>query len=143
MLGMCDGLPVLEYKLKRIVTVQDFDDLVMDTYQRPYSLQQQDGCMARGTVTIDAPDPDLDDCDQAYDYETDEIPEEVNGSEMGVSFKAWLARDPEKPVGEDSSSSTIILFWERNFYPSLESVVADLSAKGLIEPGEYSIEIDW
>lgn len=39
--------------------------------------------------------------------------------------------------------SNIELFWKRNFYPCLQSVANDLHKKGLVESGEYLIEIDW
>ena len=35
------------------------------------------------------------------------------------------------------------MFWERNFYPHVEMVMNDLHAKGLVEAGEYVIDIDW
>ena len=114
----------------------DLDKCVRETYGRPYCFQQQDGCMERGTVHVTIPD-------EPYDYETAEIPEVINGEEMGVSFAAWLARDPKAPVGERTDDFGIGLFWERNFYPHLSMVLNDLHARGLIEAGEYMIVIDW
>lgn len=35
------------------------------------------------------------------------------------------------------------LWWERNFYPSVEVVANDLHARGLLPAGEYTIDIDW
>lgn len=35
---------MLKYKNVRVISVQDWDDLVEKTYGRPYNLQQQDGC---------------------------------------------------------------------------------------------------
>ena len=35
------------------------------------------------------------------------------------------------------------LFWERNFYPNLNTVINDLYKKGLIEKDDYEINIDW
>ena len=37
----------------------------------------------------------------------------------------------------------IDLWWKRNFYPDIEMVANDLHAKGLLEAGEYAIDIDW
>lgn len=124
---------------RNMIEVGDWDQLVEDTYGRPYNFQQQNDCQDRGTYTIRVPDPD------AYDFENDTIPEKVNGSEMGVSFKAWLARDPEEWGGEDKLNKkfSIQLFWERNFYPAIEVVANDLHAKGLLPEGEYIINIDW
>jgi hypothetical protein len=123
------------HKLEKVIDVQDWDDLVINTYNRPYSFQQQDGCKERQRVRITIPD-------HPYDYENDTVPEVVNGDEMGVSFKAWLERDPNKPlIGEDGFG--LSLFWERNFYPDVQMIANDLHDKGLIESCEYVIEIDW
>jgi hypothetical protein len=61
-----------------------------------------------------------------------------------VSFAAWLARDPDAPLGgERADAFGIRLFWKRNFYPSIGMVLNDLHARGLLEAGEYVIVIDW
>ena len=62
---------------------------------------------------------------------------------MGVNFKSWLKRDPKKKVGIDGSTCSIGLFWDRNFYPDIHEVANDLHKKGLIEAGDYVIDIDW
>jgi hypothetical protein len=64
---------------------------------------------------------------------------------MGVSFKAWLDRDPSKklPNREDEDNWGLDLWWDRNFYPHVSMVINDLHTKGLLEAGEYGIEIDW
>lgn len=125
---------MIKTKNVQMIDVSDFDDLVTKTYGRTYSFQQQDGCKERGTVELTVP------CDQ-NDFENDTVPEEINGDEMGVSFAAWLARDPKEWNGKERNC--IDLFWERNFYPTLESVANDLHAKGLLPAGEYVIDIDW
>ena len=33
--------------------------------------------------------------------------------------------------------------WERNFYPNIQAVANDLYKKGLLETGDYWIDIDW
>ncbi len=60
---------------------------------------------------------------------------------MGVTFAAWIERDPEQTMLHDPSNRE--LWWERNFYPSVDMIMKDLHEKGLIEAGEYAIEIDW
>ena len=117
------------------ITVQDFDELVRSTYGRPYSFQQQDGCKYRGLVAISVP---------AYpeDYENDSVPEIVNHEDMGVSFSAWLARDPEQLLPGRNKISTE-LWWHRNFYPDVSMIINDLHSKGLLSAGDYSIDIDW
>jgi hypothetical protein len=127
------------YKTQKVIDVSDWDDLVVETYKRPYSFQQQDGCKERQRVRITIPD-------HPYDFENDTVPEVVNGDEMGVSFKAWLERDPEQALNTDDEwdrTYGIGLFWERNFYPDVQMIANDLHAKGLIEAGDYVIDIDW
>ena len=127
---------MLKYTNTRTVDLGEFNNLVEETYGRTYDFQQQDGCKGRGTESFCVPmDP------TGYDYKATEIPEEINGDVMGVSFATWLARDPE-----DKAFSAVYrdsMFWERNFYPCLDMVVQDLYEKGLIEAGDYTIEIDW
>ena len=67
---------MLKVKNVQMVSVHDWDTLVEDTYGKPYSFQQQDGCKDRGTFEFKVPA-------LADDFESDTIPEEVNGEEMG------------------------------------------------------------
>ncbi len=130
---------MLKTRKEQVVSVQDWDDLVIKTYGRPYSFQQQDGCKERQRVYLTVPCP-------ADDFENDTIPEEVNGDEMGVSFKAWLTRDPKQSLNTNDKwdrEHGLSMFWERNFYPAVEMIANDLHAKGLVEAGEYTIDIDW
>lgn len=125
------------------IDVDEFDDLVKATYNRPYSYQQQDGCKDRGVDYFNLP------INLPEDFENDSIPEIINGEEMGVSFKAWLERSPDAPVKEHrhgkyiSDTEDIELFWERNFYPHVEMILSDLHSKGLLPDGELAIDIDW
>ncbi len=145
-----------------MIEVSDWDDLVKDTYGKPYKFQQQDGCQQRGVVNITIPD-------ETYEYEdemNDKIPEVINnGDEMGVKFDVWLKRDPKAPLNpskkelkecgyywgkteEDEiewkqDKGHISMFFERNFYPNLQTVANDLHKRGLIEAGDYLINIDW
>lgn len=123
----------------QVIDVSDWDDLVVKTYGRPYSFQQQDGCKPRGVKYFTVP------CDPE-DYENDTVPEEVNHCDMGVSFAAWLARDPKQKLDskdEWDRNSGLNLWWDRNFYPDVSMIVNDLHAKGLLPAGEYMIDIDW
>ena len=132
---------MLEFKTVNFVSVECLDQLICDTYGKPYRFQQQDDCKGRGVVRIEVP------VDDPYDYENDTILEVVNGDEMGVSFKAWLERDPKQilssPEGERNDLGGIELFWYRNFYPYIDMVINDLYNKGEIPEGEYMINIDW
>lgn len=127
---------MLKVKELKQISVDDWDNLVMETYGKQYSFQQQDGCKDRGVEYITVP------C-KPEDYENDTIPEVVNCEEEGVSFKAWLERDPEQPLLDRNDSFGLGLWWDRNFYPHVSMIINDLYSKGLIEAGEYEIKIDW
>lgn len=131
---------MINIKSIQSIDCQDLDELIVETYGWPFSFQQQDGCKSRGVdhITVPVSDP--------YDYKNDTIPEGVNGDEMGVSFAAWLARDPKQALVADDAwdrEHGLDLFWDRNFYPNLDMVVNDLHARGLLPAGEYQIVIDW
>lgn len=123
----------------KIIDVSDFDEFISELYGRPYSFQQQDDCKPRGveffTIPVSFPD----------DFENDTVPEEVNHPEMGVSFKAWLARDPKQKLTsrESCSDLDILLWWDGNFYPHVDQILCDLYSRGILEPGKYGINIDW
>lgn len=134
----------LGYELVRMVDVDAWDNLVEETYGITYNFQQQDGCKERGIFTFTIPS-----CDDPYIWSIgveeemyDNIPEEVNGEDMGVKFETWLARDP-KDLSSFESEWELELFYERNFYPSIYTVADDLYSKGLVEAGTYVINIDW
>ncbi len=123
-----------------MIEVSDWDSVVTKTYGRPYGFQQQDGCKSRGIHHLTVPDEDM-----VADFENNHVPEKVNHEEMGVSFSAWLKRDPKvllKGKG-DTDSYSLGLWWERNFYPDIQMVANDLHKKGLLEKGDYIINIDW
>jgi hypothetical protein len=134
------NVDMINIKTTQSINVQDWDALVEKTYKRPYSFQQQGGCQPRGVHNFTVP------CMYADDYENQSIPEEVNGDEMGVSFAAWLERDPNLPLNTENSwerSHGLSLFWERNFYPALEVLANDLHALGHLPAGDYQLVIDW
>ena len=121
---------------KKMIEVQDWDDVVKETYGKPYSFQQQDGCRSRGVFRFTVPD-------EADDFENETVLERVNGPDEGVKFSSWLARDPKTPLSEDESGWGLTLWWDRNFYPNVQMIANDLHAKGLLEAGDYTINIDW
>lgn len=124
---------MLEYRIKKIITSYDLDDLIRETYGKPYCFQQQNGCKNRGTAYITVP------VLNPFNYSNDLLDFQINGEEMGVSFKTWL----NTTVEEVNYIHRNNLWWERNFYPNLDMIVNDLYEKGLIEAGDYLIEIDW
>lgn len=129
---------MLKFKNQRVVEVQDWDDLVKSIYGRTYSYQQQDGCRDRGIVYITVPSKYADESQM-----NNSIPEVVNGSKRGVKFATWLSRDPNTPIANQQYDWELRLFWQRSFYPDLDMVINDLHEKGLIEAGDYIINIDW
>ena len=126
---------MIKFETLNIISCQDFDDLVITTFGKPYCLQQQNGCMSRQLIKINVPDI-------ADDYQNISVPEEINGDEMGVSFKAWLSRDSQEWNGNPNDAQFISMFWERNFYPHIDVIINDLYKKGLLEAGDYIILID-
>jgi len=123
---------MLKFKTQQVISLYDWDKLVESTYGRKYSFQQQDGCKQKGNFSLSVPS-------EAEDYENDTL--DADSQEMGVSFAAWLARDPKEWKGSPSYNRD--MFWQRQFYPEVQMVANDLHAKGLIPAGEYVIEIDW
>jgi len=128
---------MIKVKNVKMIEVSDWDKLVSDTYGKPYCFQQQDGCQSKGIFHLTIPSEYT--CD---DEMNDEIPEIINGETMGVKFEKWLERDPKQPVA-GRTDYVVGLWWDRNFYPDIHTVANDLHKRGLIEAGEYSIEIDW
>ncbi len=151
---------MIKTKSVKVIDCFDWDELVQETYNKIYCFQQQNGCRDRGTYDLTIP-CEWDDEDDM----NDEIPEIINGDKMGVKFEVWLKRDCKESLNptdkelkscnyywgktdEDkekwkNDTSHINLFWERNFYPDINTVANDLYRKGLIEAGEYVIDIDW
>lgn len=126
----------IKIRTEKVIDVSEWDALVTKTYGRPYSFQQQDGCKDRGFFRFSVPS-------RAEDFKNESVPEKVNHAKMGVGFAAWLARDPKAPIENGRTDRGLGLWWERNFYPEFQMVANDLHAKGLLEAGDYTIEIDW
>jgi len=122
----------------KLVNVSDLDKFVKKTYGRPYSFQQQNGCRNRGVVNVTVPIEGFEDGDNGW------TEEEVLAEEgMGVKLKTWLSTDPIDTLKPNEPDWQNELLWERHFYPDIEAVFTDLHEKGLIESGEYVIDIDW
>ena len=130
---------MLKTRKANVIDVGDWDNLVEEVYGRTYSFQQQDDCKERQRVRITVP------VTHPEDYDNDTVPEVVNHPDMGVSFKAWLERDPKQKLSnpDDQDEWSLTLWWERNFYPHVDMVINDLHAKGILEAGRYEIDIDW
>ena len=128
----------MKLKIKKTIEVREWNKVVAETYKRPYHLQQQDNCMDRGSFSISIPS------ESPHDFDgRKSVPEIVNGREIGVSFKAWLDRDPKQKLINQKYDDQLELWWHRTFYPDIEMVANNLHALGLLDAGEYDIEIDW
>lgn len=132
----------MKIRTEQVIDVSEWDKLVQKTYGRPYKFQQQDGCKGRGVYRIQVPD------EEWSDFANDSVPEIVNHTKRGVSFAAWLKRDPRAQLIDDgkiveTDQWAIDLWWSRNFYPDISMVINDLHAKGLLKAGNYTIDIDW
>lgn len=130
---------MLQVSNKKFIEVQDWDNLVRETYGKLYSFQQQDGCQNRGTVDLYISKEEVE------DYYPETIPYKINGNIMGVKFETWLntnVEDIDNNHPENTPSSNR-LYWHRNFYPNIEVLANDLCKKGLIEEGQYVLHIDW
>lgn len=127
---------MLKISNKSVISDRDWSEFVSNVYGRRYKFQQQDGCQSRGKISLTVPS-------NTSDFPRDKVPEEINGSIMGVSFAAWLERDPEVWNGKPDPGYYLDLFWHRNFYPKLQIVANDLYERGLLPGGKYKINIDW
>lgn len=129
---------MIKFDTRKVIQVQDWDELVRGVYGKVYSFQQQDGCKDRGVYDFEIPQMFGED-----DYQNDSVPEVVNGEEMGVSFKSWLEREPTQPIPNQTYDWQLNMFWERNFYPDVSMIIEDLHKRGILEEGKYTINIDW
>ena len=139
-------------RTETVIEESDWSNLVSQTYGRPYQYQQQDGGKQRGTERFTVPYPEMEE-----DFKNDTVPEIVNCEEArGVSFAAWLARDPSQLIPDKEYAFEITtdelrriremslsLWWDRNFYPDFQTVANDLHEKGLLDAGEYTLSLDW
>jgi hypothetical protein len=124
----------LHIKPMSMIRLSDWDELVVKTYGRPYNFQQQDGCRSRGTLELYVPEEFEDDYPET-------ISEDVHRKERGVSFSAWLARDPKQPLPRENAH--LQSWWCCKFYPNIQMVANDLYARGILPRGDYVIKIDW
>lgn len=132
----------IKTRTEQVISTSELDRIVTSTYGRPYCFQQQYGCRSRGREYVTVYNEEEGDY-QFDDFPNDTIKEEVNGPEEGVSFKAWLERDPKQPLLNDPSEFSLRLWWHRNFYPTTDMVLQDLHKRGIIDAGNYTIDIDW
>ena len=134
---------MMEYETVKLIEEIEWSNFVSETYGKIYRFQQQDGFRNNGSYyRLNVPNYDTDE----YMYH-EEIPEIVNGDIIGAKFENWLERDPKQHLKARKlirdEQWAIDLWWERNFYPCIETVANDLHSKGLLESGTYIIAINW
>lgn len=110
---------MLKYKMEKVIKDSDWDKLVVKTYDRPYTFQQQGDCRPRGVYPLEAYEGELD------DYSNVSLEEWMN-----TPFDGW-------------NDYRQVMRWERDFYPHEEEIAQDLIKKGLMEAGDYKIMVDW
>jgi len=129
----------MKIRTEKVIDEDEWSEFVSKTYGRPYHFQQQDGCRNRGVIGLTVPDN--------YDWESeaeDDIPEDSDDEyPNAVKFEKWLERDPKQPLKGQEYDWELSMWWQRQFYPHIETVANDLHKKGLLEAGDYLINIDW
>ena len=127
---------------KNVIFVSDseWDKLVNETYGKPYELQQQQNdCYENGSrIEFEVP---FSSSEPYSKFENATLPYEINGEKMGVSLESWVATDEDSfPYGYKYEKD---LWYGRNFYPHYEEIANDLYNKGLLQAGNYVIDISW
>lgn len=128
--------PTLKTRKETTIGCFEWDAFIKEIYGKPYCFQQQDDCKDRGNFYFSAPEK------RPHDYKRTSCDYE-DESQMGVSFAAWLARDPKEKLPNQEYDFQLDLFWERQFYPHVSMIINDLYRIGVIEAGDYVIDIDW
>lgn len=108
---------MIESKQVGLIWEKSFNDLVVDTYERPYVFQQQRMLGQDSIFLFDVPSPSTEDA---------------------FNFAQWVAAPP--PNVSDWRER---LRWEREFYPPFEDLINDLHQRGLIAAGNYALHIWW
>lgn len=128
---------MLKTKTVKAIELEDWNNFVTEVYGKPYNYQRQDGLKEKGAYPKSVPSR------WTYDFKNTEIPFEVNGEEMGVSFETWLNTSPKDTIEYFKDDYENDNFWEETFYPDVNMIINDLHSRGLMEAGEYLIIIDW
>lgn len=118
---------------KHVVTVNNWDDFVKETYQKPYCFYEQEGWREGAVFSLTVPSKD-------EDFKNDSIIVGERNQQMGVSFKAWLAKDVNEGFNHSTLKDNHI--WKRYFYPDVQTIANDLHSKGLIPAGNYLITLN-
>lgn len=121
-------------KTIEVVPCEEFDELVRKTYNRPYCIQQQNNTALETIVKINI--------NNAQDYPSVKIEGHPDVWDIdGVSFADWINRDPKEKLNDMMDDWEIDLWWQRHFYPELNTIAKDLYQKGLLDKKTYKILI--
>lgn len=145
-----------------VIDEREFSELVSKTYGRPYRLQQQGEGIGNGNVvhvevpsepsgflgTNDNGDPlpdfqtwlDRDETASVPDPTTEMLKKHNEDNKHKPDFEKILIPEDKQSL---PGGLTHQLWWTRDFYPPLESVLTDLHAKGLLDAGDYTIHAWW
>lgn len=136
-------------KEEKIVNVSDWDKLVKETCDKPYSFKQQDGCQNRRIYKITIPSELNNSIPDKNMYDKTGItwciwlkskltPNLIKRYLHRVKFALWLEHSV---IGTDDLA--IGIFWNTNLYPDIFTITNDMYEKGLIKKGDYLININW
>lgn len=126
----------LEYQNLRVIENYKWSEFISSVYNLPYNYQQQNECQ-NTNFEFNIPN-DL----EEEDLGSDSIPYEVNGKDECVKFDVWVNSKLEDISKNFEYESDAVIFYNRNFYPSIFQILNDLYNRGLIEEGDYLIRID-
>ncbi len=125
-------------RTETVIEVSEWDALVTKTYGRPYDYQQQEGGRERGEIRFKVPDV------AAEKYTHKSISEMADPRVRGVVFAQWLARDLNQQFQDKNRNEYALLrWWDEVFYPDLQTLANDMHTKGVLETGDYCIDVDW
>ena len=119
--------PRLSHYQATVLHESEFSDLVRQTFERPYSLQQQGDMHSQESFV-------------RFDVPADREEEE---HWQAVSMEEWLAATPPDPEDRSMEAFTDRLRWDREFYPQLDSVANELHARGQLDAGTYVLHVWW
>jgi len=121
----------------KLIEDSEWDKTIQKTYKRPYGFQQQNDCR-EGAFQFFVPKEDHEE-----EHQNQTVPDNIDDNQtMGVSFDAWLKRDPKTPLANQQYDFELELWWQRNFYPDTQMLLNDLHRRKLIDAGDYVINID-
>lgn len=134
----------LEFEIRKVVEEGCWNFFIENTFNKgpyTYNFQQQDGCRERGPYLVEVP-PSEEDLLDGPELLNEEISYEVNGEMYGVSLETWLNTSKVDTASKLEKDYLNDLYWCRHFYPRINELVNHLYKLGLIEEGDFYIEID-